>query len=389
MNLYNKFLNWFDKFITSDHPYVTDMLATVEDSPYHREKNVATHTAMVVSSYCRQTDTHSWTQEIMYGAIAAAFHDVGKPRVEEEFYSKRYERVIRRYAMHEERSAAMWLDFWSKNEMDIQLLVPDIHDAYNIMVMVAYHLPFQLGEDKIRILRTHLSHFALASVFGKLLLADENGRISDPHVEKRNSEWVERHGFGSAIVDDLVELSSECDTVVMVGPPGCGKSTYIQNNFNVDEITIFSFDSIREAAFPELTTYNDKFEAFNNYDFASVTRLHEQFDVTPRNTSQRAFLNCLMGKARDGSKTLVVDNTNGSRKSRRTIRSNTRPKGVKAVVLLGSLEDIYHNNSLRAPYKNISKKVIDRMYYTFNPPLIGEVDRLELVEITTGEQHND
>lgn len=380
MDMKEKFTRWFSDFIDSDHEYVVAMEETTEDSPYHREDNVRTHTNMVVMEYVAQVG-EAWTKNDLLGAIAAAFHDVGKPHTEREEYSKKYGKVIRRYNNHEEYSAAMWIDFWFKNEMGIKNIVGAMEDAYNVAVMIAYHLPYSLGNDKLTMLRTHLYHYQLEDVFGKLLLADSRGRIYDEDVTPRNVSWNNDNGFFGK-KGKTYNLSDEIDVHLMVGAPGSGKSTYCGKYYGEDDV-IYSFDEVRELSFPEFDTYHEKFNAFCEYDFANDKTLHQKFGVPEKISSQQVFLDYLMKFSKDSVDTgvFVIDNTNTNRKSRRKAKNTVNANGVKAIYFIGTFDDILRNNESRSSYKSIPYDVLKRMYFMAVPPILGEFDSIELVPI--------
>lgn len=382
-NFKDAFIEWYSRnFISSDHEYVTAMKQTVENSPYHREKNVAVHTDMVVNEYIKQTP-ETWSREDLLGAIVATFHDVGKPKTQKREYSSKYKKVVNRYNNHEEYSANMWIDFWSKDEMNIKSIVSDKIEAYNIAVMIAYHLPYNLGSQKIKMLRTHLYRFNLGSVFGKILIADSRGRISDATVEPRNVDWYIDYGFADKVLDTF-PLSSVTDVHVMVGAPGSGKSTYCRNYSETD--VIYSFDSIREDSFPEFSTYHEKFTAFNSYDFDNDKTLHHKYGVPESINTQSHFLDYLMVEGKKSVKSngiFVIDNTNTNRKSRRKLKNSISCNGMKAVYFIGPFSKIIENNKTREHYKAIPMDVLKRMYFLCVPPLFGEFDDIEIVETMT------
>jgi hypothetical protein len=101
IHYYHNELKFTDEFLL--------MEGTVEDSPWHREKNVAVHTDMVVSQYI-STAPQVWSKRDLLGALACAFHDFGKPAAEEVKFSEERGKY-RRYVGHEVVSARVWESF--------------------------------------------------------------------------------------------------------------------------------------------------------------------------------------------------------------------------------------------------------------------------------------
>ena len=85
-NLKSEFIKWYNNEFHLDPLYVA-MENTVEDSPWHRERNVGVHTDMVVSEYIARNQS-DWDIAILCGAFACAFHDVGKPDAMEEVFKE-------------------------------------------------------------------------------------------------------------------------------------------------------------------------------------------------------------------------------------------------------------------------------------------------------------
>lgn len=349
--------------------YATDMEMTIENSPYHREDNVWVHTQMVVEEYSKLTPS-TWNHKHLMGALVCLFHDMGKPRTEEET-TKDDGSVRRSYKGHEATSGAYWMDFWCDNIMDIQSLIPDVNDAYNIMVMIAYHLPYQLRDQKLGNLVFHLQAHELVDVFCDVLMSDKNGRISDQEVLARDNSAL----FIESIRTPVYSLQLIPNAWMMVGVPGSGKSSYFKDSTG---ITTYSFDSIRLAAFPDAQTYDEAYRAFNEYDFQADKRLHTQFGISPKVDTQVGFMNnVLMNTVKNlGSDTLVIDNTSISRKARRKLMNviNQTDSGIcfGAAFMFTSLGTALHNNMQRGHFKYIPGNVIINMYYNQIPPILGE-----------------
>ena len=82
-----KFEKFFEQFRTT--PIWQRMEQTVEDSPWHREANVAVHTEMVLQEFDKIAKDFNFSNEaLLIGKIALLFHDTGKPHAEEEKVSE-------------------------------------------------------------------------------------------------------------------------------------------------------------------------------------------------------------------------------------------------------------------------------------------------------------
>lgn len=146
---------------------------------------------------------------------------------------------------------------------------------------------------------------------------------------------------------------------ILVGPPGAGKSTWIEKEFQ-GECTIIGTDAILEAiAEEEGKTYN---EVFTKYIKVADRMMIEEFD-----------------KAVDaGCYPIVVDRTNMSIKSRARFFERLRNfhKGHKYTlhaVVFPKPEDKEHERRLNnRPGKTIPWEVINGMLASFQMPTIQE-----------------
>ncbi len=374
-----KFLQLKDRFEDSD--YARSMKETVENSPYHREANVWVHTEMVVAEYIAQSPD-KWSVYDLMGAISCLFHDVGKPGSEEE--TRRDDGTTRRsYKGHEEYSGGIWMNIWCDNEFDVKSLIDDVYDAYNIMVMISYHLPYRMNADKQRMLFTHLSAYQLTEIFIRMLRSDNRGRTSDQEIIDNDNieDFIE--GFTK---HNIIPLQT-ANAWMMVGLPGSGKSRY--SRIIPDQVR-YSFDDIRETSFQDASTYHQAFNRFNDYDFYADKRLHGEFGVSVSVTTMNGFFNAVLVNTIKESpdKTLVIDNTSLSRSGRRKMmnvaRSVDPSLNFGAVFVMASVDIAYHNNCLRGDYKTLNKWVIANMNRRICPPILGE---MSTVSIIVGQKH--
>jgi len=205
-DLRTEFTTWyFNEFHLTDLYY--DMVETVEGSPYHREVTVGTHTDMVVAQYLGYNSV-SWDKKALLGALACAFHDVGKPTACKKngikFKPERGNYLS--FGGHELFSSRMWEDFavteWERLE-EFGLVEEDI---YKVGWMIEHHLPWGVKKpEKRKAIAQTLHETGLRRAFIDLLLADTWGRISDDGPEKKAK--VE------AWIADFVTLMDECTLI--------------------------------------------------------------------------------------------------------------------------------------------------------------------------------
>lgn len=387
INYREQFMDWWEDVQESDHPLIMDMIATVEDSPHHHEDNVYVHTCMVVEQYIALCDANRevWYYEDMQGAIACVFHDIGKPSTEEEYYSEKFEKVVRSYKNHEVYSASHFMNIWCNNELNIRSIVEDINAFYNIWVMIAYHLPYQLNDQNKSILKTHMEYFGITDVFLRVLNSDVRGRIQDDAASA-----IERVTLWTSHFNDLNNVSLSDDKTngeleIMVGVPASGKSTYAE--YQTDAVK-FSFDALREALFPESVSYQDAFRNFNDY-FNDPDRdpmlTKDRLNIgTGKRYGQSEFLQLALRKIIQETppeEKLIIDNTSLSLKGRRVISQYNKAskRQTKAVMFVKSLDEVLRNEESRDDYDRRGKNVIKTMYYRYFPVLIGEVDDVTIV----------
>lgn len=202
MTPYSEATDRFDEFFTNFKK--TDlwkaMVATVENSPWHREANVSVHTQMLIRWYMENLATHRSDRQKILTLVACLFHDVGKPPSQIIKHSE--ERgEYRAYHGHEQISARIWVDYAVRNFDQVhELLRLDMQDVANIAMMIEYHVPFGLkNAEKRRSLKkafTQRMGEAGHRAWLDLLLSDQHGRISDDQAEKLAAveQWM--HGWG-------------------------------------------------------------------------------------------------------------------------------------------------------------------------------------------------
>lgn len=386
------FMDWWGSFQAIQHKLIHGMETTIEDSPYHREDNVFEHTKMVTNYFIQFTDekrsSSQWMYEDVQGAVACVFHDFGKPDTEEEFYSEKYEKTIRQYKGHEIVSAAYFMDCWCKNEFNVRSIIDDINAFYNVWVMVAYHLPYQFKENNLKILKTHLDHYGITDTFTRVLLSDCHGRIQDEREKEIQGcySWIDAFNEVKPLV--LID-DNDSEILVMVGVPASGKSTLSKIMTDEQSTVVVSFDSIRQAMFPEANSYREAYQMFEDYfndEERDPSLVHHRLNVgdpQKRYSTNELFQMILRDtiKKADVNTKVIIDNTSLSRKSRRVINAmnNKNPRKVKATMFIRSLDELISNENLRSDYDKRGVGTIKRMYFSYFPVLIGEVDDVTLI----------
>jgi len=182
--------------VLKSSPLWKSMLNTREDSPWHREANVAEHTRMIISWYKNNlANNRNETQQFLT-QTAALFHDVGKPMAEVVKY-KEERGTYRAYSGHEQLSSRLWVDFALTNKDICKQVGITVDDISSIALMIEYHVPYGYKDVQKRqnLKRALISKLGEAGhrAWLDLLISDQHGRISDNHAEKiaDMTKWLE------------------------------------------------------------------------------------------------------------------------------------------------------------------------------------------------------
>jgi predicted kinase len=348
-------------------PLFERMSRTVEDSPWHREANVLVHTGMVVDEYVKLVDHETfdahtdsvlpWTKNDYLGAIAAAFHDTGKPPAEIKKWSEA-RGDYRAYHGHELLSARLFETYAAD-----RFPMFSAEDIATVSFIIEHHMPWSVEDkDKRRHLALTANHYGGAEVFARHLLADQYGRFADdqPAKNKRADEWVA----------EFMELAMEVKTprwnevvlpddapvmYIPVAPSGAGKSTYLAKlRETTPDINVFSLDALRH----EWYDADDYVKAYQGsvddkgFEARANARFHAQ--VKER-------------------RTMYIDNTNLSARRRKMYLEGARKNGYKtvAVLLPISLEVLLKRRTAR-PDKTVPEAAVRQHYNALQAPLLGE-----------------
>lgn len=302
------------------HVLFREMEDTVEASSWHREANVLVHTQMVVAEYMKiWTDVSD--KKMYLGALAAMFHDVGKPEAEEVKESE--ERgVYRRYAGHEQVSAVEFLACMTSTPgmmARLDELQLDLEDVYITAWMIEHHLPYQMKDvAKRQGYYDTVAHFGCVDAFFSLLRADCRGRISDDHPTKLQ-----------AVEDWIAEFAKHEPTpgrpktgktaYVLIGTSSAGKST-LRRQFGGN--LGFNMDMVRLEQYPSEGTAKEQYQ----HAFTQSCENKADFNNAVEKALTAAF--------EDEPSIVVSDNTNVSKKSRAAFIARARQKGYRVVGVL-------------------------------------------------------
>lgn len=149
--------------------------------------------------------------------------------------------------------------------------------------------------------------------------------------------------------------------VMLVGVPGSGKSTYVNNNYNPDEYIIISRDNIVD----EIRTgygysYSESF-ADNNFQKIVTDELNKRIE-----------------SAMNSSMNIIVDMTNMSKKSRSKFINLCNDFYRVCVLFNINREEVISRLNKREieTGKYISETVLDMMYSSYQEPDNSEFDEI-------------
>ena len=359
-NLSNNFIRWYHNVFQQDVLFKV-METTTEGSPWHREINVGVHTNMVVSEYINGLNS-DWSRDHVIGALAAAFHDIGKPDACRKngikFKPERGNYLS--FGGHELISARMWEDYAVRNWVELKEtfdLVP--YDIYSVSFLIEYHLPWGIKKTQ------KLDNIALTSivtsqplVYTNLLLADTYGRISDDQVEKRTKvhAWVDN--FLTEVVprqaaSDYEPANGQPVMILPIGPSGAGKSTH-QAGF--EDFEHYSWDDLRH-------------EFYHADDYAKA------YEMSCDDNQFQSRVNARFMDIVKAGKNIYVDNVNIGKRRRNFFITEARRKGyfVQAVLFPVDLMTLM-NRQISRPEKTVPEYAVRQHFMNLQVPQFGEVD---------------
>lgn len=371
LDLKQQFIHWyFDEFQLSD--LYKSMADISESSTWHRERNVATHTDMVVSQYLSinldgnsnnvQSRTLPWDSNKLNGAFACAFHDVGKPKARTHKYSDTRGDYYS-YGGHELISARLWENFavinWKMLQDKFNL---DVRDIYNIGWMIENHLPWKISKQyKMDNIAQTINAVSTHYDFTNVLWADNTGRISDKQNENENNaaSWIDKMKERcEKFIFDNKKWDNDAHTVIMlIGTSGSGKSTSLtgeDTGFGSD-IKYHSLDTLRLQLYS-----SDYAEAF------SMSCADKEFSQK----AQRHYIDLLKSNV-----DICVDNTNLSKKRRRFYLTEAKKRGYNTLAILYpvDLQTVLNRQNSRSD-KCVPEEAVKRQYFSLSYPDYGEFD---------------
>ena len=357
----SKFLELFAS-LKAEHPLFAAMQTTVEDSPWHREANVLVHTEMVVSEYVNAADLyHSdqcridpiWDRMTYLGAIACAFHDVGKPGARTAKFSEARGNYFS-YPGHELMSARLFEDYAAQHPNDFG---PD--DIYKICWMLEHHMPWDVKDKtKLENMAKTVRELDILDVFTRILFADQYGRISDDAETKHASvrAWIAEFITLANTVDVSKDIDADAPVLYMpIACSGSGKSTF---RAGLGDMNAFSLDDLRH----EFYDADDYTRAFQ------LSTEDKYFDIRAN-----ARFHAVVKQKKD----LYVDNTNCSAKRRRWYLDIARKHGYTLVAVLFpiTINEVIGRQDTRTD-KTVPAAAVHRQYMSLQLPCYGEFDRV-------------
>jgi predicted kinase len=313
-----------------------NMEATVENSHWHREANVAVHTEMILAHYNMNFAEHRTPRQRALTWLAILFHDTGKPAAKKDKHTEERGHY-QSFGGHEQLSARLWEDYavenWNKwKQLKASFDLKDT-DIYLISWVIENHLPHNLDSDRsIKNIATQLhseifEFGELAQVYYDQIISDQAGRISDNH-EKNMAEvqfFVERiqtttHDprVDSFIIQER-RFSMMPKLVLMVGASGSGKSTYC-SVLESQGFKYFSLDASRIRYGQENGTKGSNPIDVYARAFAYCDKHRGPF----RQYADREFSDLVKA-----GENIIIDNTNVNQKARENYSTYARENGYQ------------------------------------------------------------
>lgn len=322
-------------------------------NPFHGEDDVWAHTCMVFNEALRNNMPH----EVQ---IATIFHDLGKIVARENNEEKKKTRFFN----HEGLSVYMALECINRMQLDISDSA--LIDILSIIALHGDFFDLLADSNTVRIVKKLRERFIDTPVLGRFvldhLLCDHYGRICN-HDD--NVAATVKSVADESIINYKPKLKEyDKKIVLMVGPPGSGKSTWISQN------GLFRGDAV-------LNRDDILMEVAADQNGSGLT-YKESWDVVDQKMVDRV-LNFRFATAKENRNDIYIDTTNMSRKSRRKWLSQV-PKdyGKEAVVFMTDYATLFERNKTRERGP-LPEFVLINMMKNFMPPLFDECDEVKWV----------
>jgi len=245
-------------------PFAPDMAACPQDSVYHAEGDVWTHTRMVVEALHDDAEYRALPQERQMAlTLAALLHDIGKPATTTREWDVKEQRERVRQHGHARLGARMAWRALLQEGASLAL-------RQSVYWPIVWHQrPFHLWSQS-NMPRHAILYSSVANWRDLLILAraDNRGRIAPNRQDTEDAMsllglWLEENEIldrpwpfaDAASLREFVEKPERSPhyatqppkgshVVVMCGLPGAGKDSYIRVNF--PERAVVSLDALRE-----------------------------------------------------------------------------------------------------------------------------------------------
>jgi len=372
-DLCSRFVAWyFNEFCQTE--MFDNMLDVAEESPWHREDSVGIHTNMVVSQYLSMTPADAWTRHTLCGALACAFHDVGKPWASEKNGIKyKPERGhYKSFGGHELMSARMWENFAVLNYSRLfEVFGLTAQEIYSTGWIIEHHLPWGVKRDE-KLNNMALSALSLGcdpEVFTNVLLADTFGRLSDDGPAKRQKvlDWIAEFTNRTYAVQPRHFTDVNPVLTMLIGASGTGKSSFRAQHST--ESSTFSLDDLR------MEWYVEGKKIPSAEDPYSVAFEAACADKKFKSRANQRFIEMVKG-----GRNIVVDNVNTSAKRRRWYITEARRRGYKCVAAYFpvALQQVIDRQETRQD-KTVPVDAVERQYNTLQLPQYGEFDEVLVI----------
>jgi predicted kinase len=360
------------------------MADTVEDSPWHREANVAVHTELSINQYLTRFAALRTEQQNRVALLAILYHDVGKPSAEEE-KTKEDGTKYRRYAGHEQDSAVAFMQDYVRVPELQQLL--NVHEARAVRWIIENHLPYGYTREEKRkalavALRGALSTAGLPDeTFYDCLRSDAAGRISDDHETKLANvdAWIAE--FDLLPKQARTPLKTSRNMYILVGPSGSGKTTWRTRMSTLTNgifgIRIMSVDDLRVAYFNLVHADLALSEAERYRQAWEYTNVDKQFTEWANKAIDRQYK-----LAEEQHCSVIVDLTNCGRKKRVQWVDRAKKEKLNVVIVefWNTLETLVARQATRGD-KAVPAAGVASQLYSYNTAWLGAECDAVLVEI--------
>lgn len=361
--------SWLIKWFTENYPNFVYNMKNANHStndndlnPYHMEGDVWTHTMMVMQE--AHNDTNS-----KVSLLAALLHDVGKPYVREVKYTRDGSKLLSYFTGHE--GASFYLSIKVLNHLETLGFLNKEEKIQVLNTIGLHNIFFNLNEEKIQQYLPKFNNFYEYNLLLKQTKYDTQGRVVDDDVLNANEFFIEGYNdfveIGKKYFSQNSTLSEEEENSItlLVGVPGTGKSTYLNNMEDVDDAVIISRDNELQKYGKEkygITSYNEVWKKLTDNE-------HKKIDETINNNFRKAV------KER---KNIIVDMTNLSNKSRRKWLNVPKTYSKKAIIFCTDFDTIFSRNLNRGD-KKLPDDLIKSMMKRFTPPTYDVFNNIKWV----------